>query len=113
VEGIKAINGHRWLPDGKYWRFPDTNGKLEKILKVFEGEKIYLEPPLQFKVSKLVIADDDIKNYLFYLAEEKQFATSTLNQAINALKFYYGIMLKRNLSMKSNDLVKKKTSHSL
>jgi site-specific recombinase XerD len=35
------------------------------------------------------INDNDIKNYLFHLAEEKQSATSTINQAINALKFYY------------------------
>lgn len=41
------------------------------------------------------INDSDIKDYLLYLVEEKQSATSTLNQAINALKFYYGTMLKR------------------
>ncbi len=41
------------------------------------------------------IVDNDIKDYLVYLAEEKQSATSTLNQAINALKFYYGTMLKK------------------
>ena len=38
---------------------------------------------------------NDIKDYLFYLAEERESATSTLNQAINALKFYYGTMLKK------------------
>ncbi|MCG2757458.1 MAG: tyrosine-type recombinase/integrase, partial [Desulfobacteraceae bacterium] len=32
---------------------------------------------------------------LTILSEEKQSATSTLNQAINALKFYYGTMLKK------------------
>ena len=37
------------------------------------------------------------EDYLFHLAEEKQAATSTLNQAINALKFYYGTMLKKKL----------------
>lgn len=41
------------------------------------------------------INENDIKNYLLHLAEEKQSATSTLNQAINALKFYYGTMLKK------------------
>jgi site-specific recombinase XerD len=41
------------------------------------------------------VNDDDIKNYLLHLAENKQSATSTLNQAINALKFYYGSMLKK------------------
>jgi len=41
------------------------------------------------------INDNDIKNYFLYLAEEKQSATSTLTQAINALNFYYGTMLKK------------------
>ncbi len=41
------------------------------------------------------IIENDLKNYLLYLAEEKQCAASTLNQAVNALKFYYGSMLKR------------------
>ncbi|MDO8721167.1 MAG: hypothetical protein Q7J31_02945, partial [Syntrophales bacterium] len=36
------------------------------------------------------ISEIDIKNYLLYIVEEKQSAASTLNQAINALKFYYG-----------------------
>jgi len=41
------------------------------------------------------IKDEDIKDYLVYLAEDKGSATSTLNQAINAMKFYYGTMLKK------------------
>lgn len=41
------------------------------------------------------VTDSDIKDYLLHLAEERQSATATLNQAINALKFYYGTMLKR------------------
>ena len=41
------------------------------------------------------IKEKDFKNYLFHLVEDKQVATSTLNSAINALKFYYGVVLKR------------------
>ncbi len=41
------------------------------------------------------IKDADIKDYLVYLAGEKESATATINQAINALKFYYGAMLKK------------------
>ena len=141
VEKIKTIRGHRWHPEEKYWSFPNSNGTLEKILEVFEGEKIYIDPALQTKnvpsplvgegkvafedlrrelvsrrysyktvktylyynknflnfVSKSPsdITNDDIKNFLVYLLEEKQSATSTLNQAINALKFYYGTMLQK------------------
>jgi len=143
VQKINSIKGHRWHPDGKYWSFPNTNGILERILKVFEGEKVYIDPTLQSKefLSPLVgessgegdfedlrrefvsrkysyktvkayiyfnrdflnfihkkpleITDNDIKEYLVYLSEKKEASTSTLNQAINALKFYYGNMLKR------------------
>ncbi len=154
---IKAISGRKWYPEGKYWSFPNTNGTLEKILKVFEGQEINLEPALQnviardkvvpakaekqsqVKIPPFVkgdtggfetlrrelllrkyshktvkcylyynkdlqnftkkhpseIDDRDIKNYLLHLVEKKAAATSTLNQAINALKFYYGSMLKK------------------
>ena len=160
VEKIKTIRGHRWHPEEKYWSFPNFNGTLEKILKVFEGEKIYIDPSLKPQLNRYAVASDkvqkqshtenchselvshspiynfedlrrellsrkysyktvkayiyfnrdflnftrklpsdindsDIKDYLLYLAEEKQSATSTLNQAINALKFYYGTMLKK------------------
>lgn len=161
VTKVKSIENHRWHPDKKYWSFPNTNGMLEKILKVFEGEEIHINPNLNVKLSFPVITkhpeftegqkqslkrrneltsltnsfedirrelisrkysyktvkiyiyynrdlliftgkeysaidDNDIKNYLLYLVEEKESATSTLNQAINALKFYYGTMLKKN-----------------
>lgn len=43
----------------------------------------------------LEVNDNDIKEYLVYLLEKKGASTSTLNQAINALEFYYGNMLKR------------------
>jgi len=44
------------------------------------------------------IAEGDIKDFLFHLVEEKRVSTSTLNSAINALKFYYGTILKKKFS---------------
>ena len=41
------------------------------------------------------ITNEDVKDHLFYLVEEKEVSASTLNTAINALKFYYGEVLKR------------------
>jgi len=170
VQKVKTIDERRWHKDKKYWSFPNSDGTLEKILEVFKGEEIHLEPPLQADLSNFLISqshpvaepsqfptlakggkggfsdqkisltlpehtfedlrrelvsrkysyktvkgylyynrdflnfigkkpseinDSDIKDYLLHLAEEKQSATSTLNQAINALRFYYGIMLKK------------------
>lgn len=42
------------------------------------------------------IADEDTKNYLYFLTEKKNVSASTLNIAISALKFYYGEILKKN-----------------
>ena len=146
---VKTVEGRKWHPSEKYWSFPYSDGILEKILKVFEGEEIHIDPVLQTKppipvivrrpeqregtpkqyqfedlrrelVSRKYsyktvkgylyynrdfvsfigkdpsgITEEDIKDYLLYLVEEKQSATSTLNQAINALKFYYGSILKK------------------
>jgi integrase/recombinase XerD len=171
VQKVRAIEGRKWHPEEKCWSFPSSDGTLKKILDVFKGENIQLDPALQAKLSnspikqkptletptpqspslekrgegrfsdkKLSITtpyntfedlrkelvsrkysyrtvkgyiyynrdflnfvkkaahdmtDSDIKDYLLYLAEEKQSATATLNQAVNALKFYYGTMLKK------------------
>ncbi len=64
--------------------------------KTVKGYLYYNRDFLNFiKKQPLDVSDSDIKDYLLYLAEEKQSATATLNQAINALKFYYGSMLKK------------------
>ena len=39
------------------------------------------------------MGNNDVKDYLFHLVEVKEVSTSTLNIAINALKFYYGKIL--------------------
>lgn len=152
VAKVRIIDGRKWHKDKKYRTFPNTDGTLEKILEVFEGEEIHIDPALKGTVPDLLteqsgvvesalslqdkrhdfedlrrelvsrkysyktikgyiyynrdflnfinkkpteINESDIKDYLLYLAEEKKAATSTLNQAINALKFYYGTMLER------------------
>lgn len=145
VAKIKTIEGRRWHPAEKHWSFPDTDGMLEKILKVFGDKEFQIDPALKVNLPRtssihygaeleesqfedlrreLVsrkysyktikgyvyynkdliryaaknssdIQEADIKKYLTYLVEEKESATATLNQAINALKFYYGTVLKK------------------
>jgi len=41
------------------------------------------------------VSNEDIRDYLYHLANDKEASTSTLNTAINALKFCYGDVLKR------------------
>lgn len=42
------------------------------------------------------ISNQDIRNYIVYMAEERQLSKSSLNIVINALKFFYGEVLKYN-----------------
>ncbi|MEA1998507.1 MAG: site-specific tyrosine recombinase/integron integrase [Euryarchaeota archaeon] len=41
------------------------------------------------------VSNSDVRDYLFHLVEQREISASTLNVAINALKFYYGVILKR------------------
>ncbi|MFH1672810.1 MAG: hypothetical protein ABIF87_05230 [Pseudomonadota bacterium] len=52
ISKIKTIDGRRWHPDQKHWSFPNADGLLEKILKVFGDEDIYLDPTLKTTASK-------------------------------------------------------------
>jgi site-specific recombinase XerD len=58
----------------------------------------YNEEFLKF-AKKLVneVTNEDVKNYLVYLAEKKRVSTSSLNITISALKFYYGEVRKQGL----------------
>ncbi len=49
---VGTIKGYKYHPEGKYWSFPNTDGTLEKILKVFEGEKIHSDPVLQNVIAR-------------------------------------------------------------
>lgn len=58
VGKIKAIDGRRWYPEEKYWSFPDTYGTLKKILRVFEGERVEIEPALQNVIARDKVPHD-------------------------------------------------------
>ncbi|MCD6570416.1 MAG: hypothetical protein J7L53_06910 [Deltaproteobacteria bacterium] len=47
IEKIKMVKGHRWHPTEKYWSFPNMEGMVEKIIQIFAGEKVHVNPSLQ------------------------------------------------------------------
>ena len=53
VTKVKSVPRHKWHPAEKYWSFQNTNGTFEKILEVFKGEEIHLDPALQGTVPDL------------------------------------------------------------
>jgi site-specific recombinase XerD len=57
---------------------------------VYGLAKYYHLPPDQ-------ITDEQIKDYLFYLAKEKEYAASSLNVAFSGLRSFYGLVLKRSV----------------
>ena len=53
VEKAKSIDGRRWHPVEKHWSFPNKDGILEKILKVFEGKEAQIGPTLKTDTPKV------------------------------------------------------------
>lgn len=48
------------------------------------------------KNTPIEVENEDIKTYLVYLSEEKEYSTSSLNLTISTLKFYYGKILNKD-----------------
>jgi hypothetical protein len=55
ISKIKTIEGHKWNPDKKHWSFQDSEGILNKILKVFGQEQVHLDPVLQANLSPIIV----------------------------------------------------------
>ncbi len=125
IDKIKTIPGRKWNPERKYWEIPYKEGlisrfkilfgenliinpcfyllPLEKELSIRKYSRKTTKSYIRYNRDLLVfsgkepdeIDNDDIKKYLYYMVEGKKVSTSTLNIIINALKFYYGEILKK------------------
>ena len=126
IRKIKMISGRRWNPEGKYWEVPYEEDLTTKLQSLFGENLVidpyFYLIPLQKELSirkysrrtiksyirinrdfllfsgktPEEITSEDVKEYLYYVVNRKKVATSTLNIIINALKFYYGEVLKKN-----------------
>lgn len=126
IKKVKTIPRRRWNPQGKYCEIPCSDGLIAKLQNLFGENLVidpcFYLIPLQKELSirrysKRTIKsymrinrgfllfsgkrpeemkNEDTKKYLYYMVEGKKVATSTLNIVINALKFYYGEVLKKN-----------------
>ena len=47
AEKVRTLKGRKWHPEEKYWSVPYSEGIIEKILKVFEGVEVHLDPALK------------------------------------------------------------------
>jgi site-specific recombinase XerD len=60
------------------------------IHQVYQLAKYYHQPPDQ-------LSDQQVRAYLFYLANERKLSASTINQAVNAFRFLYQRVLHRDV----------------
>src|SRR5258706_12402872 len=60
------------------------------VSAVYQLAQYYRRPPDQ-------VSEQEIKDYLFYLAETKKLSASSRNQATRALRFFYKQVLSRPL----------------
>jgi len=126
IKKVKMISGRRWNPKGKYWEVPYEKGLIAKLQSLFGENLVidpyFYLIPLQKELSirkysrrtiksyirinrdfllfsgkrPEEIENKDVNEYLYYVVNQKKVAASTLNVVINALKFFYGEVLKKN-----------------
>jgi len=124
---IKTLEDYRWHPEEKCWSVPyyefenflsvfdgekldiDPSVWLDEVEMELTARKyspktikLYLYHNREFlrfsKKNPHEVSNENIRNYLYHLANDKGASTSTLNAAINALKFYYGEVLKKRFA---------------
>lgn len=126
VKVVKSCTGALWDPAEKRWILPDNDitkkwieennkfilkeGKnllffdMHKEMKIrkysLQTQNSYIKHNEQLvKYSNKSPADiniNDVKAYLYFLANGKSNSAATINLAINAIKFYYNEILKRD-----------------
>jgi len=75
--------------------------KKELIIQKYRRNTIksYLKSNVELirfsKKEPIDVTGEDIKNYLYYLSNEKNYKSTTLDVVINGLKFYYSQILKK------------------
>jgi site-specific recombinase XerD len=134
IAKVKSVRGYRWHPERRCWSLPYSDGLLEKLLTIFNREKVYLDPALEVSTSpeteimapvekelKLKgysqrtrkaylhhinrylryfgkdtreLNENHIREYLLWLIEKEKVSRAYHNQAVSALKFLYGQVLK-------------------
>jgi len=124
IAKIKTIEGYKWHSEAKCWSLPYSELKglltlfgeekldidpsawldemrMEQVARRYSQRtiKLYLYQNREFlefsKKNPYEVSNTDIRDYLYHLANDKEVSTSTLNAAINALKFYHGEILKQ------------------
>src|ERR1051325_9950020 len=50
-----------------------------------------------YHLSPEQVSDEQLKEYLFYLAQEKEYAARSLNIVVSALRSFYRLVLKRSV----------------
>jgi site-specific recombinase XerD len=97
---ISIFDGAKIKIESSLW-FEDLNRELvsrKYSRKTIKSYLHYNEDFLRFtKKNSSDVDTNDVKEFLYHLVEKKKVSTSTLNIAINALKFYYGEILKKDL----------------
>ncbi len=154
VAKIKTLPGRHWHPDGKYWTIPHTDGALARLLALFAGNRVEVDPALRIEgvdgdqpvpaeaqvfhtapladpldrarqalraqhysrrteqaylawITRFVafhggrapdeMGEGEVNRFLTHLAVRGRVSASTQNQALAALLFLYGSVLRRPL----------------
>lgn len=77
----------------------------ELVLRGLSGrtQEAYIHQVYQlakfYRLSPDKLSEEQVRQYLFHLASERQLAASTVNQAVNAFRFLYGRVLRRDLAV--------------
>jgi hypothetical protein len=71
IAKLKKLAGYKWHPEERYWSFPYSDAVLEKILLIFNGERVDVDPalylePLRKELISRKYSRKTVKAYTYY-----------------------------------------------
>jgi integrase/recombinase XerD len=87
----------------KYIRDLTVRGRAQRTQRAYT--RYVSELALYYQRSPELISYEEVTNWLYHLIKERQVSASSVNVAVNAVRFFYGITLGRILGNKLRPVV--------
>src|SRR5271165_1259215 len=95
---------------GKYIRDLTVRGRAQRTQRAYT--RYVSELAHYYQRSPELISYEEVTNWLYHLIKERQLSASSVNVAVNAVRFLYGITLGRNARKKFGQTIWKLTEET-
>lgn len=115
---MKKIPGHEWHPTEKYWSFPAGSDNYEKLLEIFRGKEIAVDPELKsrFGANEIELSHSDQRGVdeaeeVHRLMRLKNYSQKTMKSYCSCVRHFSAYSSPRPLNQVSSEQIRSYLLH--